>query len=83
MEVWSGHDEIGVVEQNWTMFAPSFTIKNDVGNAIYHIDGPNMCACAMYKEADFKVITAQPFLVKIIARRLGHRIERDNSFRTD
>uniref|UniRef100_A0A1B6DVY3 Phospholipid scramblase n=1 Tax=Clastoptera arizonana TaxID=38151 RepID=A0A1B6DVY3_9HEMI len=47
---------IGSIVQEWTLFVPRFVVKDDKQNILYYIKGPNVCPCAMFKEATFQVL---------------------------
>ncbi|XP_063993226.1 phospholipid scramblase 3-like isoform X2 [Diachasmimorpha longicaudata] len=49
---------IGSVQQNFTLFGPSFTVYDASGEAMCIIDGPNMCCCCMSDEVFFQVLSA-------------------------
>ncbi|XP_015110462.1 phospholipid scramblase 3 isoform X2 [Diachasma alloeum] len=48
---------IGSIEQNLTLFGPSFTVYDASREAMCIIDGPNMCCCCMSDEVSFQVLS--------------------------
>ncbi|KAF5284951.1 hypothetical protein FQA39_LY16906 [Lamprigera yunnana] len=57
MEVFSPPGTlVGVIEQEWSLFYPTFTIKNGDGEMVLRIKGPcNLMNCC--SDADFKVLS--------------------------
>lgn len=48
---------IGTVEQNWNIIYPQYTVKNDLGEKIFKIDGP-LCTCSICgRNVEFRVMT--------------------------
>ncbi|KAF5280170.1 hypothetical protein FQR65_LT15033 [Abscondita terminalis] len=58
MEVFSPPGTpVGVIEQEWSLFSPSYIIKNGDGDVVLRIKGPcNLMNCC--SDADFKVMSA-------------------------
>lgn len=49
---------IGTIEQNWSIFYPSYSVKNASGDIIFRIEGP-FCACkCCCQDVNFKVLSA-------------------------
>lgn len=47
---------IGTVEQNWSIFTPQFSIKDQTGNTVLRIEGP-FCTFSICGDVEFKVVT--------------------------
>ncbi|XP_038115325.1 phospholipid scramblase 2 isoform X2 [Culex quinquefasciatus] len=47
---------IGMVEQNWSIFTPQFSIKDTSGNTVLRIEGP-FCTFSICGDVEFKVVT--------------------------
>lgn len=48
---------IGTVEQDWSIFCPSYTVKNEFGATVLKIQGP-FCTFSMCGDVEFKVLSA-------------------------
>lgn len=48
---------IGLIEQKWSIFKPSFDIKNASGDVVLQIEGP-FCTMSICGNVEFKVLTA-------------------------
>ncbi|XP_059482001.1 phospholipid scramblase 1-like isoform X2 [Neocloeon triangulifer] len=48
---------IGRVQQEWTLMIPEFFIQDSSGKVVYRLQGPNVCGCFMFSDADFKIMT--------------------------
>ncbi|XP_062543276.1 phospholipid scramblase 2 isoform X2 [Armigeres subalbatus] len=46
---------IGTVEQNWSIFTPQFSIKDQSGNTVLRIEGP-FCTFSICGDVEFKVV---------------------------
>ncbi|KAL3290075.1 hypothetical protein HHI36_023444 [Cryptolaemus montrouzieri] len=58
MEVFSPPGNlVGTVEQDWSLWCPSYSIKNQNGDTILKIDGP-CCTFGCYRDVEFKVMSA-------------------------
>lgn len=48
---------VGTIEQKWSIFYPSYVVKNTLGDVVFRIDGP-FCACrCCCQDVNFKVYT--------------------------
>lgn len=47
---------IGTVEQNWSIFTPSFDLKDQTGQTVLKIEGP-LCTFSMCGDVEFQVVT--------------------------
>lgn len=47
---------IGTVEQDWSIFSPSFSIKNEAGETVLKIEGP-CCTFSICGAVEFKLMT--------------------------
>ncbi|GLV37595.1 scramblase 1 [Carabus blaptoides fortunei] len=48
---------VGTVQQEWSIFCPSFTIRNPVGDVVLCIEGP-FCTMSICGDVEFKVMSA-------------------------
>lgn len=48
---------VGTVQQEWSIFCPSFTIRNPVGDVVLRIEGP-FCTMSICGDVEFKVMSA-------------------------
>lgn len=48
---------IGTVEQQWSIFKPSFAIKNPAGEIVLRIEGP-FCTMSICGDVEFEVMSA-------------------------
>ncbi|XP_021944558.1 phospholipid scramblase 1 isoform X2 [Folsomia candida] len=57
LEVFSPPGQLaGTVEQQWSIFTPTFVIKNADGEVVLRIEGP-MCTFSLCGEVEFKVLS--------------------------
>lgn len=49
---------IGTVEQDWSIFSPSFSIKNEAGETVLKIEGP-CCTFSICGDVEFKLMTLE------------------------
>lgn len=47
---------IGTIEQEWSIFSPSFRIKNAAGEVVLRIEGP-FCTFSLCGDVEFKIVT--------------------------
>lgn len=47
---------IGTVEQEWSILAPEFSVKNSAGDTVLRIEGP-VCTFSMCGDVEFKVLS--------------------------
>lgn len=47
---------IGTVEQNWSIFTPSFDLKDQTGQTVLKIEGP-LCTFSLCGDVEFQVLT--------------------------
>ncbi|XP_046673260.1 phospholipid scramblase 2-like isoform X1 [Homalodisca vitripennis] len=60
----------GTVKQNWTLWKPSFQIKNAEGETVLTIEGPCwMCSC--YHDVNYKVLSNEKEIVGKITKQWG------------
>ncbi|XP_071441675.1 phospholipid scramblase 1-like [Hetaerina americana] len=56
--VYSPHlNLLGSVKQEWSMFVPTFTVKNANGESIYRIEGPSRCMYCVHTEDNFNILS--------------------------
>lgn len=48
---------VGTIEQEWSLFCPSFAIKNNTGETVLRIEGP-FCTMSICGDVEFKVVSA-------------------------
>lgn len=48
---------IGTIEQEWSIFTPSFSIKTPSGDVVLRIEGP-FCTMSFCGDVEFKVLSA-------------------------
>lgn len=48
---------VGTVEQEWSIFCPSYAIKNPSGETVLRIEGP-FCTFSICGDVEFKIMSA-------------------------
>lgn len=48
---------VGTVEQEWSIFCPSFAIKNASGDTVLRIEGP-FCTTSICGDVEFKIMSS-------------------------
>ncbi|XP_053682934.1 phospholipid scramblase 1-like isoform X2 [Sabethes cyaneus] len=59
---------IGTVEQDWSIFTPQFSIKDQSGNTVLRIEGP-FCTFSICGDVEFKVVTNEGSQVGKISKQ--------------
>lgn len=48
---------VGTVEQEWSLFCPSFAVKNASGDTVLRVEGP-FCTMSICGDVEFKIMSA-------------------------
>ncbi|XP_063698103.1 uncharacterized protein LOC134829041 [Culicoides brevitarsis] len=74
---------IGTVEQNWSIFGPQFSIKNQTGDTVMKIEGPCLTTSCCFNDVKFKLMTLDGQKVGKISKKwsgIGREMFTDSDF---